>query len=209
MNARGLWAALVISILVGGSIVRYSVGQDESGAEDEETLPIGLLIHAQIKELIAERLVRIHELIMDHKLEKAEQNEEKLQLILQFHEMIRDRNMMLKQELEDLRRRFENGEITQEEYRMEMERLKSEFREQEGSFLHLGQQLKALMDTLKDGGGNLGQQISAVNKEIHEQMAAIRDEMKEAEKAAKEQESNGKGKGHDNDNNSNNNPGGR
>ncbi len=207
MNARGLWAALVISILVGGSIVRYSVGQDESGAEDEETLPIGLLIHAQIKELIAERLVRIHELIMDHKLEKAEQNEEKLQLILQFHEMIRDRNMMLKQELEDLRRRFENGEITQEEYRMEMERLKSEFREQKGSFLHLGQQLKALMDTLKDGGGNLGQQISAVNKEIHEQMAAIRDEMKEAEKAAKEQEA--KGKGHDNDNNSNNNRGGR
>jgi len=207
MNARGLWAALVISILVGGSIVRYSVGQDESGAEDEETLPIGLLIHAQIKELIAERLVRIHELIMDHKLEKAEQNEEKLQLILQFHEMIRDRNMMLKQELEDLRRRFENGEITQEEYRMEMERLKSEFREQEGSFLHLGQQLKALMDTLKDGGGNLGQQISAVNREIHEQMAAIRDEMKEAKKAAKEQEA--KGKGHDNDNNSNNNRGGK
>lgn len=198
MNRRiasvGLVVGLVVLLTMTGLVAGIVVGQDNPGDQTEEPLPVGLALSSQMQDLVAERLERIHELILDHKLMKAEQHEAKLQLILEHHEMVQEKIREWQQEFQSLVQRFESGEISQAEFKVERERLRSRIRETERLFTHLGQRLQEQLRGSQGNATDLGQRVSEVNREIAERIRELRSELR-VERKASGNPGHGQGKG--------------
>lgn len=178
MNKKIAPVSFVVLLVIAGLASRIVVGQENSGDQPEEPLPIGLALSSQMQDLLGERLERINELVLDHKLRKAEQHEARLQLIMEHHEMIQESVRQWQEEFRSLVQRFESGEISRAEFSVEREALRSRMREADRLFGHLGQQLQ---ESLRESQGptDLGRRISELNQDIAERIRELHSQLQE------------------------------
>jgi len=161
----GLALALAIASLAVGPTIGKTALQEQS----QEPLPIGLTLSSEMENLIAERLERIHELILDYELNKTEQHEEKLRLILENHERVREDIGQWQLEFLELVQRFENGSVSEAEFKVERERLRLRLQEATRLCEHLNQRFMEGPQGSQNDTTGLGQQISAINQEISQE----------------------------------------
>jgi len=190
-------ASLLILIAVSGLSLGSIVGQDGDGGDTDEQLPIGLALSAEIKGLVAERIERVHELTLDHRLRMAEQRDERLQVISEHQEQMRGRVTRWQQEFQDLTQRFQSGEITRTEFQMERQRLRTMVQEEARLFEHLGRRLQETLGESQGGTENLGRRVSAANREIANSIGQIRSELQQEREHGR---GSGQGRGNGNGN---------
>jgi len=190
-------ASLLILIAVSGLSLGSIVGQDGDGDDTDEQLPIGLALSAEIKGLVAERIERVHELTLDHRLRMAEQHDERLQVISEHQEQMRGRVTRWQQEFQDLTQRFQSGEITRTEFQMERQRLRTMVQEEARLFEHLGRRLQETLGESQGGTENLGRRVSAANREIANSIGQIRSELQQEREHGR---GSGQGRGNGNGN---------
>ncbi|MEM2930776.1 MAG: hypothetical protein QW797_07975 [Thermoproteota archaeon] len=103
---------------------------------------------------------------------------------------------MMEEEMTRLEERLRNGEITQGEYIMEMNRLRLEIRTRLRQMEGVAKEaLKALQENIPESNKELARKIVEANREFREEKKAIQEEKKAEIKARVEEQKQAKGKG--------------
>lgn len=115
-------ASIAALILIANPLLMRVEGQ----LEELTNIPIGLEISARLKEAIIQHKEAISSYIMEAKIAFSKTDEERLQIIDQYHQLLRQRIQLINQDRSNLLEMLRKGGISPEEFALQMRRLKSE-----------------------------------------------------------------------------------
>lgn len=193
------WRIMVASALVLLTVVAVSTLLVSRVAGDEdETLPpyLGKSLSAQIQDLVQQHKETLLEIRLERKMELLQTWEERLSELDDEQESIMETVRLMEQEMERLEERLRNGEITQGEYIMEMNRLRLEIRTRLRQLEGVEKEaLKALQENIPESNKELAKRIVDANRAFRDDKKALQEEKKAEIKAWVEEQKQAKGKG--------------
>jgi chromosome segregation ATPase len=141
-------------------------------AEEDTTstsIPLGLEISASLKEVIIQHKEAISSYIMEIKTLTSKAVDERLRLIEEYHQQLKQRINLMNQERENLLRKLLNGTISPQEFSLEIRRIRIE-----------AYGLSMLSD-------KLGRRLGEIGRSLSENLTTIADELVETNKLFSEQ----------------------
>ncbi len=197
------WRIMVASALVMLTVATVStilisrVAGDEETGEDE-TLPpyLGKSLSAQIQDLAQQHREKLLEIRLERKMMLCETWGERLSELDIEQDYVMETVTLMEQEMERLEERLRNGEITQGEYIMEMNRLRLEIRTRLRQLEGVEKEaLKALQENIPETNKELARRIVEANHAFRDEKKALQEEKKAEIKARVEEQKQAKGKG--------------
>jgi len=152
---------------------------ETTDGEDTE-LPIGVELAARFHEIAEAHKAEIKAIIEEFKFNNAQNHQERLRIIEEYHNQIRLRLEETKNERTRLREMLNDGTIDKDEYLAEMRLLKASVKGCERVADKLGWQLSEVAKRVAEEHRQRAQML----KDLHEQM---REEMKLAQQQMKEE----------------------
>lgn len=197
------WRIMVASALAMLTVAAVStllvsrVAGDEDTGEDE-TLPpyLGKSLSAQIQDLVQQHKEKLLEIRLERKMMLLQTWVERLSELDDEQTRIMATVELMEQEMERLEERLRNGEITQGEYIMEMNRLRLEIRTRLRQLEGVEKEaLKALQENIPESNKELAKRIVEANHAFRDAKKALQEEKKAEIKARVEEQKQAKGKG--------------
>jgi len=151
-------------------------------AEEEPPIkiPLGLEMSASLKEIIMQHKEAIHLYIMEARTRNMIASQERLRLIDEYHQQLRQRIQLMNQERDNLLEKLQNGTISPQEFSLEIRRLMAESR-------ILAIFSEKLGHKISDIGKNLSQDLTHVADEIVEANMLFSDQLKEMHQQIREE----------------------
>jgi len=196
------WRIIVASALAMLTLAAVStllvsrVAGDEDTGEDE-TLPpyLGKSLSAQIQDLVQQHKETLLEIRLERKMMLLQTWVERLYELDDEQTRIMETVELMEQEMKRLEERMRNGEITQGEYIMEMNRLRLEIRTRLRQLEGVEKEaLKALQENIPEINKELAKRIVDANHAFRDAKKALQEEKKAEIKARVEEQKQAKGK---------------
>lgn len=196
--------AILVAILVVASVstifVSRIIGEEET--IEEETLPpyLGKSLSTQIQAIVQQHKEELLEIRLERKMMLCQTWEERLSELASEQEQLMETVRSMEQEMTRLEERLRNGEITQGEYIMEMNRLRLEIRTRLRQLEGVEKEaLKALQENIPEKNKELAKRIVQANHAFRDEKKALQEQKKaeiearvEEQKQAKEEKGKGK-----------------
>jgi hypothetical protein len=149
------------------------------------SLPLGWKISAIVHEIIAWHKEEVENITLVRRLFLNETKNLRLQLINETRTAIRLQMQNITQEMEKLREKYLAGNITREEYLMQMFRLRLRYREEIRKLITLEKEIQKLNKKISEENKELAKNLIAINKDFAEQMKEIHDDVRQLIDATK------------------------
>lgn len=165
-----------------------NVDIEELDEEDNATissLPLGWQISAIIHKIIALHKEEVANITLVRRIFLNETKNLRLQLINETRTMIQLQMRNMTQEMKKLREEYLAGNITKEEYLMEMFKLRLKFREEIFKLKTLGKEMQNLSKKISEENKELAKNLIEINKDFAEQMKKVHEEIKQLINATK------------------------
>lgn len=192
--------ALALAVLaitsVSALFVSMVAGDEDTG--ENETLPsyLGKSLSAQIQELVQQHKEELLEIRLERKMMLCQTLEERLSELDSEQEQVMETVRLMEEEMNSLEERLRNGEITQGEFIMEMNRLRLEIRTRLRQLEGVEKEaLKALQEGIPENNKELAKRIVEANHRFRDAIKALQEEKKAEIKARVEEQKQAKGKG--------------
>lgn len=192
--------ALALAVLaitsVSALLVSRVAGDEDTG--ENETLPpyLGKSLSAQIQELVQQHKEELLEIRFERKMMLCQTWEERLSQLDSEQEQVMETVRLMEEEMTRLEERLRNGEITQGEFIMEMNRLRLEIRTRLRQLEGVEKEaLKALQEDIPENNKELARRIVEANHRFRDEKKALQEEKKAEIKARVEEQKQAKGKG--------------
>lgn len=156
--------------------------EEELDEEDNATinsLPLGWKISAIVHKLIALHKEEVANITLVRRIFLNETKNLRLQIINETRTQIKLQIQNMTQEMERLREEFKAGNITKEEYLMEMLKLRLRFREEICKLKTLGKEMQNLGKKISEENKELAKNLTKINKDFAEQMKKVHEEIKQ------------------------------
>ncbi len=190
-------ALAMLTVAAVSTLLVSRVAGDEDTGEDE-TLPpyLGKSLSAQIQDLVQQHKEKLLEIRLERKMMLLQTWVERLSELDDEQTRIMATVELMEQEMERLEERLRNGEITQGEYIMEMNRLRLEIRTRLRQLEGVEKEaLKALQENIPESNKELAKRIVEANHAFRDAKKALQEEKKAEIKARVEEQKQAKGKG--------------
>jgi len=190
-------ALAMLTLAAVSTLLVSRVAGDEDTGEDE-TLPpyLGKSLSAQIQDLVQQHKEKLLEIRLERKMMLLQTWVERLSELDDEQTRIMATVELMEQEMERLEERLRNGEITQGEYIMEMNRLRLEIRTRLRQLEGVEKEaLKALQENIPESNKELAKRIVEANHAFRDAKKALQEEKKAEIKARVEEQKQAKGKG--------------
>lgn len=150
-------------------------------AEEEPptSVPLGLEISASLKEIIIQHREAISSYIMEIKTYSMEAAQERLRVIDEYHQRLKQRIQLMNQERENLLGKLMNGTISPQEFSLEMRRVRMEAYALTMFSEKLGRKLGEIGRNLSENLTLIADEIVEVNKFFSDQLKAIHQQIRE------------------------------
>ncbi|MEM3424277.1 MAG: hypothetical protein QXI42_00515 [Thermoproteota archaeon] len=188
--------ALLTIIGVSALFVSRIVGDEDT----DETLPpyLGKSLSAQIQGLVQQHKEELLEIRLERKMMLCQTWEERLNELAGEQESLMETVRTMEQEMTTLEERLRNGEITQGEFIMEMNRLRLEIRTRLRQLEGVEKEaLKALQNDIPETNKELAKRIVEANHAFRDAKKQLQEEKKAEIKARVEEQKQAKEKGKD------------
>ncbi|MEM3957380.1 MAG: hypothetical protein QXO47_04165 [Thermoproteota archaeon] len=188
--------ALLTIIGVSALFVSRIVGDEDT----DETLPpyLGKSLSAQIQGLVQQHKEELLEIRLERKMMLCQTWEERLNELAGEQESLMETVRTMEQEMTMLEERLRNGEITQGEFIMEMNRLRLEIRTRLRQLEGVEKEaLKALQNDIPETNKELAKRIVEANHAFRDAKKELQEEKKAEIKARVEEQKQAKEKGKD------------
>jgi len=182
------WRIMVASALamltlaaVSTLLVSRVAGDEDTGGD--ETLPpyLGKSLSAQIQDLVQQHKETLLEIRLKRKMALLQTWEERLNELDKEQTRVMETVETMEQEMTMLEERLRNGEITQGEYIMEMNRLRLEIRTRLRQLEGVEKEaLKALQENIPESNKELAKRIVDANHAFRDAKKALQEEKKQA-----------------------------
>ena len=182
------WRIMVASALamltlaaVSTLLVSRVAGDEDTGGD--ETLPpyLGKSLSAQIQDLVQQHKETLLEIRLKRKMALLQTWEERLNELDEEQTRVMETVETMEQEMTMLEERLRNGEITQGEYIMEMNRLRLEIRTRLRQLEGVEKEaLKALQENIPESNKELAKRIVDANHAFRDAKKALQEEKKQA-----------------------------
>jgi len=196
------WRIMVASALamltlaaVSTLLVSRVAGDEDTGGD--ETLPpyLGKSLSAQIQDLVQQHKEKLLEIRLEMKMALLQTWGERLNELDEEQTRVMETVETMEQEMTMLEERLRNGEITQGEYIMEMNRLRLEIRTRLRQLEGVEKEaLKALQENIPESNKELAKRIVEANHAFRDAKKALQEEKKAEIKARVEEQKQAKGK---------------
>jgi len=196
------WRIMVASALamltlaaVSTLLVSRVAGDEDTGGD--ETLPpyLGKSLSAQIQDLVQQHKEKLLEIRLEMKMALLQTWGERLNELDEEQTRVMETVETMEQEMTMLEERLRNGEITQGEYIMEMNRLRLEIRTRLRQLEGVEKEaLKALQENIPESNKELAKRIVDANHAFRDAKKALQEEKKAEIKARVEEQKQAKGK---------------
>jgi gas vesicle protein len=196
------WRIMVASALamltlaaVSTLLVSRVAGDEDTGGD--ETLPpyLGKSLSAQIQDLVQQHKEKLLEIRLEMKMALLQTWVDRLNELDEEQTRVMETVETMEQEMTMLEERLRNGEITQGEYIMEMNRLRLEIRTRLRQLEGVEKEaLKALQENIPESNKELAKRIVDANHAFRDAKKALQEEKKAEIKARVEEQKQAKGK---------------
>lgn len=189
--------ALAVFAITSVSAFVSRVAGDEDTGEDE-TLPpyLGKSLSAQIQDLVQQHKEALLEIRLERKMMLFQTWEERLSELADEQARVMETVRLMEQEMSRLEERLRNGEITQGEFIMEMNRLRLEIRTRLRQLEGVEKEaLKALQENIPEANKELAKRIVEANQAFRDAKKALQEEKKTEIRARVEEQKQAKGRG--------------
>ncbi len=190
-------ALAVLAITWVSALFVSWVAGDEDTGENETLLPyLGKSLSAQIEELVQQHKEALLKIRLERKMRLCQTWEERLSELDIEQVQVMETVRLMEEEMTRLEERLRNGEITQGEFIMEMNRLRLEIRTRLRQLEGVEKEaLKALQEDIPENNKDLARRIVEANHRFRDAMKALQEEKKAEIKARVEEQKQAKGKG--------------
>jgi len=157
-------------------------GVPASIAEEDTTssnIPLGLEISASLKEVIMQHKEAISSYIMEVKTLTSKSVDERLRLIEEYHQQLKQRISLMNQERDNLLRKLLNRTISPQEFSLEMRRIRIEAYELSILSDKLGYRLGELGRSLSENLTIVADELTETNKIFSEHVREMTEQVKE------------------------------
>jgi hypothetical protein len=158
---------------------------DDENNATINSLPLGWQISAVVHKIIALHKEEVENITLVRRLFLNETKNLRLQLINETHTAIKLQMQNMTQEMEKLREKYLAGNITREEYLMQMFRLRLRYREEICKLRTLEKEIQNLNKKISEENKELAKNLIAINKDFAEQMKEIHNDVKQLIDATK------------------------
>ena len=182
------WRIMVASALamltlaaVSTLLVSRVAGDEDTGGD--ETLPpyLGKSLSAQIQDLVQQHKEKLLEIRLEMKMALLQTWGERLNELDEEQTRVMETVETMEQEMTMLEERLRNGQITQGEYIMEMNRLRLEIRTRLRQLEGVEKEaLKALQENIPESNKELAKRIVDANHAFRDAKKALQEEKKQA-----------------------------
>ncbi len=189
--------ALAVFAITSVSAFVSRVAGDEDTGEDE-TLPpyLGKSLSAQIQDIVQQHKEALLEIRLERKMMLFQTWEERLSELADEQARVMETVRLMEQEMSRLEERLRNGEITQGEFIMEMNRLRLEIRTRLRQLEGVEKEaLKALQENIPEANKELAKRIVEANQAFRDAKKALQEEKKTEIRARVEEQKQAKGRG--------------
>ncbi len=159
--------------------------QNEEDNATISSLPLGWQISAIVHKIIALHKEEVANITLVRRLFLNETKNLRLQLINETRTLVQLQIQNMTQEMKKLREEYLAGNITKEEYLMEMFRLRLRFREEICKLKTLGKEIQNLNKKISEENKELAKNLTKINKDFAEQMKKVHEEVKQLVNATK------------------------
>lgn len=192
--------ALTVLAITSFSAVFVSrvAGDEDTGEDETETLPpyLGKSLSAQIQEIVQQHKEALLEIRLERKMMLCQTWEERLNELAGEQVSVMETVRTMEQEMTMLEERLRNGEITQGEFIMEMNRLRLEIRTRLRQLEGVEKEaLKALQNDIPETNKELAKRIVEANHAFRDAKKELQEEKKAEIKARVEEQKQAKEKG--------------
>jgi len=149
------------------------------------SLPLGWKISAIVHNIIALHKEEVGNITLVRRLFLNETKNLRLQLINETRTAIRLQMQNITQEMEKLREKYLAGNITREEYLMQMFRLRLRYREEIHKLITLKKEIQKLNKKISEENKELAKNLIAINKDFAELMKKIHNDVNQLIDATK------------------------
>jgi len=158
---------------------------DDENNATINSLPLGWQISAIVHRIIALHKEEVENITLVRRLFLNETKNLRLQLINETRTAIKLQMQNMAQEMEKLREEYLAGNITREEYLMQMFRLRLRYREEICKLSTLEKEIQNLNKKISEENKELAKNLTAINKDFAEQMKEIHNDVKQLIDATK------------------------
>lgn len=144
----------------------------------EYELPLGKFISLRMHEIIEEHKSNIYSWIFEHKLLILEKNVEKLKVIEDYQNDLKQRFLEIKKEMEELEENLTNGIIDEEGYIIQMEILRSELSALNDSNEKLGHILGGISKTFSEELREKVEEKKGIHSKFKDELNEFKKELK-------------------------------
>lgn len=175
-------ATVWLPILVKAETATPSGEDDLLLAKGTADLPLGMSIVSELRSIIVEHREAVKEAILEFKVRLEGILENKTELVKRFIEERLARMAEIKERIRDLTERYSSGNITKEEFLLEMKALRDELKALEKSSKRLGDLLNELVSEIKGISKEKVEQLNEINrdfgKKVSEEARKIGEQMR-------------------------------
>jgi methyl-accepting chemotaxis protein len=158
---------------------------DDANNATRNSLPLGWQISAIVHEIIALHKEEVENITLVRRLFLNETKNLRLQLINETRVAIKLQMQNMTQEMERVREEYLAGNITKEEYLMQMLRLRLRFREEISKLKTLEKEIQNLNKKISEENKELAKNLTKINKDFAEQMKEVHEEIERLVNATK------------------------
>ena len=172
-----------LKVVVLATMVLLLINTTPASIAEEDTtsanIPLGLEMSASLKEVIIQHKEAISSYIMDVKTLTSKTVDERLRLIEEYHQQLKQRISLMNQERDNLLRKLLNRTISPQEFSLEMRRIRIEAYGLSILSDKLGYRLGELGRSLSENLIILADELVETNKLFSEHVREITEQIKE------------------------------